>query len=120
MLRLRTGLPGHKTSVSCDEQNTGAWDSLGVMTPSVIKNGSTYEMWYSGVDVSACLLTGLTGATSISDIETALTQSGVDVGIGYATSPNGETWTKAATPVLEKGSSTDWDSWCFRAVRGHE
>lgn len=34
---------------------TGAWDSSLVNSPSVIKNGSTYEMWYTGhkVDVDA-------------------------------------------------------------------
>jgi predicted GH43/DUF377 family glycosyl hydrolase len=88
--------------------NSGGWDNLGIMTPSVVKNGLTYEMWYSGIDVGAGLLTGLTGATSISDIQTAL-RSGVNVAIGYATSTDGETWDEYATPVLEQGISTDWD-----------
>ena len=31
---------------------SGDWDNLGVMTPSVIKNGSTYQMWYTGINAN--------------------------------------------------------------------
>ena len=91
---------------------SGDWDNLGVMTPSVIKNGSTYQMWYTGINVNAVSLeTNLMGATSVSGIETALV-NGVNVAICYATSPDGYTWTKNFGPVLQKSSlSTDWNGY---------
>jgi hypothetical protein len=93
---------------------TGAWDSLGVMTPAVIKNGSTYNMWYTGINVNVSLVTNLLGATSVSGMETALL-SGVNMAIGYATSTDGKAWTKNSGPVLQKSVATDWDSYCVFA-----
>ena len=59
------------------EQTPGEWDESGLAWPRVIKNGATYEMWYYS-----------------------------DRKIGYATSPDGVTWTKyAGNPVLSQG----WD-----------
>jgi len=60
------------------EGTVGEWDSFGVMEPSVIKDGSTYKMWYSGTD------------TGVADIK-----------IGYATSSDGISWTKSASnPII--------------------
>lgn len=62
-----------------------AWDSLNVYDPSVLRNGDTYMMWYTGSDGS--------GSTAI----------------GLATSPDGITWTKhPGNPVLT--SSQTWDA----------
>jgi len=88
---------------------SGDWDNLGVMTPSVIKNGSTYQMWYTGIQLGAGLATSLFAATSQSSLETALV-NGVNDAICYATSPDGKTWTKNASPVLTR-TSLGWDSY---------
>lgn len=64
----------------------GAWDSARVREASIVHLGSTYHMWYAG------------------------TQSHPIYRIGYATSPDGLTWTKhAANPVLGMGAAGDWD-----------
>ena len=65
---------------------SGAWDEKRVIAPTVIKDGSTYKMWYTGRSAAA------------------------SYGIGYATSSDGTTWTKdAGNPVLT-GDSGAWDS----------
>lgn len=75
-----------------DNGSEGEWDSSFVTEPWVIKDGSTYKMWYGG------------SADSQSDMR-----------IGYATSSDGETWTKSGSnPVLSNGSGGDWDD---RSVR---
>lgn len=62
----------------------GAWDDEGIWRPAVIKEGSSYKMWYSGAD----------GSTRR---------------IGYATSPDGLTWTKyGSNPVLAPDAG--WES----------
>lgn len=65
----------------------GAWDEKGVSFPSVLKEGSTYKMWYTGQDAAG-------------------------VGrVGYATSPDGIVWTKSLNnPVLNVGSAGSWDA----------
>ncbi len=75
------------TNPVLEEGTSGAWDAAGVGAASVIKDGSTYKMWYTG------LATGPVPA------------------FGYATSSNGRSWTKdtANNPVLTKGSGTDFD-----------
>ena len=66
---------------------SGSWDSRFISKPSVIKNGTTYEMWYYAYN---------------DNWESA---------IGHATSPDGITWTKdSANPVLTTGPSGSWDS----------
>ena len=63
------------------------WDQGGVARPSVIKDGSTYAMWFYGWDAS-----------------------GIER-IGYATSTDGVHWTKySGNPVLDVGSSGSWDA----------
>jgi predicted GH43/DUF377 family glycosyl hydrolase len=70
----------------------GDWDGGGVRYPAVINDGGTYKMWYVGRDL-------------------------YDVWrIGYATSPDGLTWTKyASNPVLDVGAGGEWDSAGFEA-----
>jgi len=70
----------------------GSWDVAAVLSPSVIYDGTSYQMWYSGGD---SLISGLPFPTESK--------------IGYATSPNGITWTKFANPVLEAGAQGTWD-----------
>jgi hypothetical protein len=63
----------------------GAWEDDTVTHPSVIYDGNTYHMWYSGYD-------------------------GFNYQIGYANSSNGITWNKyAMNPVLDLGGPTTWE-----------
>ena len=63
----------------------GTWDDAHVYMSSMIKDNSTYKMWYVGHD-------------------------GTNTRIGYATSNNGTSWTKyASNPVLNLGASGTWD-----------
>jgi len=64
----------------------GGWDDKHVLHQTVLKDNAGYKMWYIGLDSS-------------------------DIGrIGYATSPDGTTWTKyGSNPVLNLGSSGAWD-----------
>jgi predicted GH43/DUF377 family glycosyl hydrolase len=65
-----------------------AWDSVAVYSPSVIFNGSVYGMWYTGLGLSL-----------------------VKPEIGFATSPDGATWTKSSQdPILSPGPLGTWDS----------
>jgi len=65
----------------------GSWDSAGVYEPWVIKDGSTYKMWYSGTNSD----------TSVQKI-------------GYATSADGINWTKSGSnPIMNPGASGQWD-----------
>ncbi|HEV3027097.1 MAG TPA: hypothetical protein VG457_05955, partial [Planctomycetota bacterium] len=60
-----------------------AWDSSGVTSPCVLFDGTKYRMWYVA----------------------AATERDAGVGIGFADSPDGVTWTKSPThPVLVPGS----------------
>lgn len=71
-----------------------AWDNLSVRKPTVIKDGSTYKLWYSGTQ------------TNNSDYH-----------LGYATSSDGITWNKSGSnPVLQNGSVGEWDSGNIWAV----
>ena len=68
--------------------NPNAWDSQTVYGPSVVRNGSSFGLWYTG-----------------------LNQSGTTPQIGYATSSDGVNWNKALTnPILALGSPGSWDS----------
>jgi hypothetical protein len=62
----------------------GAWDEYSIERPMVIKDDQTYKMWYTGV-----------GAEGMK--------------IGYATSPDGITWTKQG-PIVINGASSGWDA----------
>jgi predicted GH43/DUF377 family glycosyl hydrolase len=65
----------------------GSWDANGVRSPAVIYDGGTYKMWYTGRDAA--------GKNRI----------------GYATSPDGITWSKhAGNPVLDLDGPGAWDA----------
>jgi len=77
----------HPTPV-LGEGSSGTWESDGVGAPSVIKDGTTYKMWYEGSDVDWWWR------------------------IGYAESFDGINWTKYSNnPVLNEGEEGDWDEW---------
>ncbi len=64
----------------------GTWDEMAIHDPTVVKDGSTYKMWYAA-----------SGATGNNDI-------------GYATSPDGINWTKySGSPVLSSSPAWMWD-----------
>jgi uncharacterized repeat protein (TIGR01451 family) len=122
----------------------GSWDDDGVWGPAVLKEGSSYRMWYTGDDGSGPSQIGLATSTNginwtkeaanpvlspgqsweaegiraasvISDSGlykmwyTGRDSSGVRR-IGYATSPDGVTWTKdGSNPVLDVGASGSWE-----------
>lgn len=66
--------------------SSGEWDYKGVMPGSVLYLDSAYHLWYWG--------------------ENAKTSA-----IGYASSPDGVSWTKQAeNPVLEPGPAGSWDA----------
>ncbi|MCZ7404801.1 MAG: hypothetical protein O8C67_07710 [Candidatus Methanoperedens sp.] len=64
----------------------GGWDDKHVYHQTVLKDNTSYKMWYIGLESS-------------------------DIGrIGYATSSDGITWTKyGGNPVLNLGNSSAWD-----------
>jgi predicted GH43/DUF377 family glycosyl hydrolase len=65
-----------------------AWDSSGVYSPSVIYDGKNFGLWYSG-----------------------LNQSFVVPRIGFASSPDGATWTRSSSnPILVPGPPGSWDA----------
>jgi hypothetical protein len=71
-------------------ESEGDWDGLSVGTPVVISSTGQYRMWYQGMGLSFV---------------------GWGFALGYAESPDGETWQKyAGNPVLEPGESGEWDS----------
>lgn len=75
-----------------DISYSGAWDSLGVETVSIIIDedasaSERYKMWYAGQYFNSFRYE-----------------------IGYAFSPDGINWTKHSNPVLAVGDSTEWDN----------
>ena len=66
----------------------GAWDNQAVGHSYVMRNGSKYEMWYTGLD------------------------SAIIIRLGYASSPDGIRWKKAMSqnPILDVGPPGSWDS----------
>ena len=75
----------HSGNPVLSEGAAGAWDAYGAYNPTVIRDGSTYKIWYHGHD-------------------------GSQSRIGYATSPDGINWTKRPTAVLDLGPSGAWDT----------
>jgi len=68
-----------------DSGASGEWDDTYVDDPSVLSKDGIYKIWYNGYD-------------------------GSNLRIGYATSPDGITWTKyTGNPVLDLGESGEWD-----------
>ena len=76
----------HAASPVLEEGPAGSWDDGEVYNPTVLKDGAIYKMWY----------TGWSPQTRVPRI-------------GYATSPDGITWTKHPGPVLDLGASETWD-----------
>jgi hypothetical protein len=77
--------------------STSGWDNGLVASPSVIKVGGAYMMYYEGQDT------------------TSYTWH-----IGLATSSDGITWTKSSSnPVLSPGASGNWDSFEVRYPSVH-
>lgn len=75
----------HAGNPVLDVGPAGAWDSLTVYYPNVIRAGGAYEMWYTGFD-------------------------GRQLRIGHATSADGVAWTRdPANPVLAGGPAGSWD-----------
>ena len=72
----------------------GKWDAGLVHTSSVLFDGSTYRMWYTGIST------------------VNYTRSGI-AGIGLATSADGIHWIKDTldNPVLVGGPTGAWDHW---------
>ncbi len=69
-----------------------SWEETWVYFPYVIYDGLAFHMWYTGTEGNS------------------LTFSGWAERIGYATSPDGISWTKDANnPVLDLGSTGSWD-----------
>lgn len=89
------------TNIVLDLAADGRWDDADLLSPTVIWDGSLYQMWYTGSDGGAAR-------------------------IGHATSSDGTTWTKSIIGrfdyggdmnngiVLDLGSSGQWDD------RNHE
>jgi hypothetical protein len=73
-----------------------AWDSLRIETPSVVKVGDTYHMYYSGCDEARC-------------------REGI-YAIGHATSRDGLTWTKDRSNPVLSAQSSDRFKWGYRGV----
>ena len=62
------------------------WETEGIVVGSVIHDGTFFRMWYAGYDSSWVAR------------------------IGYASSPDGITWTKlGSNPILDVGASGSWD-----------
>jgi predicted GH43/DUF377 family glycosyl hydrolase len=68
----------------------GSWDDTAVLSPYVIHDGDSFQMWYTG--------------------KSAWSGLGTEA-VGYATSPDGIAWTKddVHNPVLSPGSPGSWD-----------
>lgn len=74
----------------------GPWAPNGAWPTAVVFDGTTYHMWFSGVEGG-----GLIGLA----------------GIGHATSSDGETWTMdPANPVMGVGEEGEWDD--FAVIGG--
>jgi predicted GH43/DUF377 family glycosyl hydrolase len=70
-----------------DLGTAGSWDDGGVLSGSVLHDGSLYRMWYTGY------------------------RAGGPARIGYASSPDALTGTRyAGNPVLDVGSTGAWDA----------
>ena len=68
----------------------GSYDEGLVFPGTILVQGGLFHMWYSA-------------------LETPTPPTADQGSIGYATSPDGVTWTKHPSPVLETGSDLDWD-----------
>jgi predicted GH43/DUF377 family glycosyl hydrolase len=67
----------------------GEWDSVEVWSGPVVYDGTQFHMWYAG-------------------------WNGSYERVGYATSPDGTSWTKYPDPVMDVGPPGSWDSYVVR------
>jgi len=63
------------------------WDSGAVYSASVFYDGTNFGLWYSGLNLSY-----------------------VNPRIGFASAPDGATWTRSSNPLLDLGDPGSWDS----------
>ena len=77
-------------------RNPSRWDGLRIETPSVVKVGQTYHMYYSGTNTANA---------------TAGTYQ-----IGHATSTDGTNWTKDPDNPVVKGQVTNSFQWGYQGV----
>ena len=70
-----------------DIEDVGAWSNYDLSGPSVLYDGSTYKMWFSAAENSS------------------------KGRIGYASSIDGINWDVLPDPVLQTGSSGEWDEY---------
>ncbi len=85
----------NRTETDLGPGPAGAWDDDQIGLPNVIKDGSTYKMWY-------------TGKSSAGPSQ-----------IGYATSSDGVTWTKyPANPIITPADVGTWEGQPVRNVSG--
>jgi predicted GH43/DUF377 family glycosyl hydrolase len=83
------GIKWTKRTLPVLSTSASGWDAGSVYCPTIIFDGSSYAMWYSGTDSAQKLWL-----------------------IGYATSKDGISWTKyAGNPILNQGPSGSWDSY---------
>ncbi len=76
------------TAVLAPSSNPTMWDSAGVYSPSVLYDGTNYDLWYTG-----------------------FSKSQPSPQIGFATSPDGANWTRSPlNPILSPGPLGSWDS----------
>ncbi len=73
---------------------SGTWDDLYVHLPTVIRNGSSYIMYYRG-----------------SSTKTTVTSLKVESSLGMATSSDGVHWKKSGSPLTLARSSSGWDTY---------
>ena len=77
----------HPDNPVLDLGEDGTWDDYHVFGPTVLFDGTKYQMWYAGYD-------------------------GSHRRIGYATSADGIVWVKhPGNPVLKPGASGEWDDY---------
>ncbi len=84
---------GPLLNVMAPREGTNYYDSAYVSDPSVVKESGIYKMWYKAVS-------GPAGIGQLADSHD----------IGYATSPDGEVWTRLDDPVLYGGNVGDWNA----------
>jgi len=142
ILFTQTAIEKYEGNPVLDVGPAGSWDETAVITPSVVVNGTTFKMWYTGYDGSHHRIGYATSTDGINWTKADDVNPVLDLGvadswddesvaspcvlydgniykmwyggnglIGYATSPDGITWTKHDGPVLEIGSEGSWDDY---------
>ncbi len=92
--------------------SSGLWTKPSVGTPAVIKDGTTYKMWYtrSVTDLTSGNLTNILTNTGSFNVATILDVfDGTNSVIGYATSDNGTDWV-VQNPQMLSGGPGLWQS----------